>query len=156
MTKIDLFQAVRRNDSDTFYSQIDKVDINLIDEDGQNLLHEAVSFNNTLLGKELITRKINVNHKDGNSQTPLHYIANKKETELALLILNGGGDLNIEDKYGNQPLWTAVFNARGDYKIVKQFMNFSPDINHKNRNDKSPLDFAQQISDQSLISILKR
>ena len=155
MAEIDLFQAVRRNDTDVFYSQIDKVDINQVDEDGQNLLHEAVAFSNTLLGKELITRNIIVNQKDINSQTPLHYAANKKEIELAALILNDGGDLNIEDKHGNQPLWTAVFNAKGGYEMVKQFMSFNPDVNHKNQNGKSPLDFAQQINDQSLVNILK-
>lgn len=154
MTEIDLFQAVRRNDADAFYSQIDNVNINQIDEEGQNLLHEAVAFHNNLLGKELIARNINVNHKDMNSRTPLHYAANSKEIELSKLILNSGGDLNIEDKYGNQPLWTAVFNAKGDYEMVKQFIEFNPDVNHKNQNGKSPLDFAQQINDQSLVSIL--
>ena len=156
MTEIDLFQAVRRNDTDVFYSQIDSIDINQVDEDGQNLLHEAVAFNNSLLGKELIERNINVNHKDASSQTPLHYAANNKEIELSSLILNSGGNLNIEDKYGNQPLWTAVFNAKGDYEMVKQFMSFNPDVNHKNQNGKSPLAFAQQINDGSLISILTR
>ena len=155
MTEINLFQAVRRNDTNTFYSRIDEEDINQIDENGQNLLHEAVAFNNNLLGKELIARNIDVNHKDVNFQTPLHYAANNKETALAELILNSGGNLNIEDKYGNQPLWTAVFNAKGDYEIVKLLMNFKPDVNHKNLHGKSPLDFAQQINDQALVNILK-
>jgi len=155
MTEIDLFQAIRQNDTDFFYSHIDNIDVNQIDEDGQNLLHEAVAYSRNQLAKDLIARNINVNHKDVNSQTPLHYAANNKEIELARLILNNGGDLNIEDKYGNQPLWTAVFNAKGDYEMVKQFMGFNPDINHKNKAGKSPLDFAQQINDQELISILK-
>jgi len=154
MVEIDLFQAVRRNNTDFFYSQIDNMDINQTDEDGQNLLHEAVAFHNNLLAKELITRNINVNHKDVNSQTPLHYAANNKETELAKLILNNGGDLSIEDKYGNQPLWTAVFNAKGEYDLVKEFLNFKPNVNHKNKHGKSPLDFAQQINDKSLVNIL--
>ncbi len=154
MTEVDLFQAIRRNDTDGFYSQIDNVDINQLDEDGQSLLHEAVAFNNSSLGKELIAKNIDVNHKDMNSQTPLHYAANNKEIEIAMLILNNGGSLNIEDKYGNQPLWTAVVNAKGDYKMVEQFMKFNPDVNHKNQSGKSPLGFAQQINDQSLISIL--
>ncbi len=155
MTKVNLFQAIRQNDTDTFYSNIDAADINQTDEDGQNFLHEAVAFNNNLLGKKLIEKNIDVNHKDVNFQTPLHYAANNKENELAELILNNGGNLNVEDKYGNQPLWTAVFNAKGDYGIVKLFISFKPDINHKNQHGKSPLDFAQQINDQILVNILK-
>ncbi len=151
---MSLFQAIRLNDKNGFYSEIDKVYINQANEDGQNMLHEAVAYNNFAFAKALISRNINVNHQDIKSQTPLHYAANHKVLDIAELILNSGGSLNIEDDYGNQPVWTAVFNARGDYEIVKYFLRFNPDIRHKNRAGRSPLDFAKQINDQSLVNML--
>jgi len=155
MTVVDLFQVIRRNEKDIFYSGIDKADINQVNEDGQNLLHESVASNNLEFANELIKRKIDINHKDLNSQTPLHYVAYHKTLEIAELILIYGASLAIEDNYGNQPLWIAVFNARGDYEMVKTFLKFKPDVNHKNKNGKSPLDFAKQIHDQALVNILE-
>ncbi|MBD9354546.1 ankyrin repeat domain-containing protein [Methylomonas albis] len=154
MGNIDLFQVIRLNDEEKFYSEIDDVDINQVNEDGQNMLHEAVAYNNLPFAKALIKRNIDVNHRDIKSQTPLHYAANHGFLDIAELILNSGGSLNIEDDYGNQPTWTAVFNARGNYEIVKCFLKFKPDISHKNRAGRSPLDFANQINDQNLIHIL--
>jgi len=154
MGNIDLFQAIRLNDENAFYSEIDHVDVNQVNEDGQNMLHEAVAYNNFPFAKELIKRNIDVNHRDIKSQTPLHYAANHRVLDIAELILNSGGSLNVEDEYGNQPTWTAVFSARGSYEIVNCFLKFKPDIRHKNRAGRSPLDFANQINDRQLVTIL--
>ena len=154
MNNISLFRAIRLNDKDGFYSEVDKVNINQVNEDGQNMLHEAVAYNNFPFAKALIKRNIDVNHRDVKARTPLHYAANHRVLDIAELILNSGGSLNIEDDYGNQPIWTAVFNARGNYEIVKCFLKFKPDIRHKNRAGRSPLDFANQINDQVLVNIL--
>lgn len=156
MAKIDLFQAIKINSYDLFYSEIDKADINQVNEYGQNLLHEAVTSRNVEFVNELIKRHIELNHKDANFQTPLHYAAYHKTLEIAETILIYGGSLNVEDKYGNQPLWTAVFNARGNYELVLIFLRFKPDVNHRNNNCKSPLDFARQINDKILVSILEK
>jgi ankyrin repeat protein len=61
----------------------------------------------------------------------------------------------LEDIYGNQALWTAVFNAKGNYTVVEAFLKFKQDVEHKNKYGKSPLDFAKQITDQFLIKILE-
>jgi len=149
-----LFQAIRNNDRNLFNAYIDEADINQINENGQNLLHEAIVSQNSLIAEELIYRKINVNQGDKNLQTPLHYCAMHDNADIARLILLHGGHLNLSDNFGNQPLWIAVFNAKGRYNIVNVFMQYNPDIHHKNNNNKSPLDFAKQINDQTLVSIL--
>ena len=156
MTKIDLFQTIRLNDIDAFYSEIDKQDINQTDGDGRNLLHITMANNNVVLAKELIAKNIDVNHRDKKKQTPLHYAATRNCIEIAEMILSNGGSMNLEDSYGNQPLWTAVFNARGNYQMVNLFLKFKPDIYHKNKHGRSPLDFAHQINDELLIDILMK
>jgi ankyrin repeat protein len=152
---MNLFEYIRKNNKDLFYMHIDSVDINQTNEQGQNMLHEAIAFNNKALSEELIKRKINVNHQDEKLQTPLHYVANYNNSKIAKLLLNNHGDLNVVDKYRNSPLWTATFNARGSYEIIKLFLKYFPDINHKNNNNKSPLDFARKINDKELIDLLK-
>ena len=68
------------------------------------------------------------------------------------MILQNGGDVNVKDKYGNNPLWTAVFNE--NYQIVQLYVDNNGDINNKNGNNMSPLDFAIELADTTLIEIL--
>jgi len=151
----DIFQAVRLNELDVYNDLIAQIDINLMDEDEQNLLHEAISHNNTLLGIDLIRRNINVNKQDKSGQTPLHYAAAFGNYELAEAIIKAGGNPNIKDIHQNNALWTAVFNARGKYKIVELYKRAGADTYSKNKANRSPLDFALQIKDEILVAILE-
>ncbi|MBD9354551.1 ankyrin repeat domain-containing protein [Methylomonas albis] len=116
-------------------------------------LFQSIRLNDENTSYEEIDN-VDVNHRDIKARTSLHYAANHKVLEIAELILNSGGALNIENDYGNQPTWTALFNARGNYEIVKCFLKFKPDIRHKNRAGRSPLDFANQINYRVLVNNL--
>lgn len=151
----DLFQSVRLNDKDVYKDLIQQVDINITNEYNQNLLHEAVAFNNTEIGIDLISRRIDVNHKDNEGFTPLHFTAHYNNFVLTEAILNCGGNPNIKNKYSNNAIWVATFNARGKYELVKLFKKHGGDPHAKNLNGKSALDFARQIGDKNLISILE-
>ena len=155
MPAINMFQVVRNNDTDTFLSALGKFDINQVNEDGQNLLHEAIAFGNIFFAEKLIAMMIDVNCIDAKTQTPLHFAANFRAQAIAEAILRNGGNLDIEDRYGNQALWPAVFNARGDYGLVLQFLKHRLDVNYKNKAGRSPLDFARQIGDKKLIDLLE-
>lgn len=153
---MDIFQTVKLNQEREFSSAIDKTEINVINEFGQNMLHMAVAGGANSIGKELVRRGIEVNRQDSKGQTPLHYAAVHASSELAKAILEAGGDVSIKDSYGNTPLWSAVFNARGKHDLVKLMMRFGPDPKSKNKAGKSPLDFARQINDEALIAILEQ
>src|SRR5687768_12623996 len=98
---VDIFQAVRLDDRKSFRSGIDGASINVTNEFGQNLLHEAAGWGNVALGEELIARGVNVNHQDSVGQTPLHYAAEHKNLRIAEAILRSGGKLDISDQFGN-------------------------------------------------------
>ena len=151
-----LFQSIRINDTDVYYNLILQVDVNIANEFNQNLLHETVAYNNTEIGLDLIHRKIDVNHKDYEGFTPLHLAAHYNNFVLAEAILNFGGSPNIKNKYGNNALWVAVFNALGKYELVKLIKKHGGDPHAKNMNGKSAMDFARQIGDKILISILEQ
>ena len=150
----DFFQVVRLDDRASYYSSINNIDINMVDDDNQNLLQEAIAHGNSFIGQDLIKREININHQDKSGLTPLHYVAAHYNPELAEAILTEGGDVNIRDSHGNNALWTAVFNAKGRYDIVKMFISNGGDAYTKNNHHRSPLDFARQIKDEQLIDIL--
>lgn len=151
---MDIFQIVRLNEEENYHSLIDKVNINILNEDSQNLLHEAITYKRDTLGLDLINRNININQKDKDGLTPLHYTASYNNFKLAEIIIRKGGDVNICDKHGNNSLWTATFNAKGKYELVVLFIKSGADAFNKNKYGKSAIDFANQIEDEALIRIL--
>lgn len=154
---IDVFQAIRLNEPNLAAIIADVPDINIRDEDGQCLLHEAAASKNEQATKELIRCGIDVNAKDKHGQTPLHFAANRSCAALVRLILSNGGDFAIQDEHDNTPLWTAVFKARGNYATVATFLEFGAAqvATLKNRYGRSPLDFAKQIGDSELVGLLE-
>ena len=76
--------------------------------------------------------------------------------EIAKLLLQKQAEINVYDYYGNNPLWYAVFEANKteDYRMVKLFLEHGADIHHKNKADRSPLDFAKKVNDTALINLL--
>lgn len=154
MKENDLFSIVEHVSYEQYENAISNVCINDCNECKQNLLHEAIACCRNDIATDLINRNINIDQQDYRGETPLHYCAAYFNLEIAELLLQKKAQVNIIDKYGNNPLWVAVFNARGDYRMVRLFLRYGADIQHKNRANRSPLDFAKQINDLDLVNIL--
>ncbi len=154
---MDSFQLIRLGQGQELLRLIDAkaTDINAVNRSSQNLLQEAIAGKQSDLASELITRGIDVNHKDEQGQTPLQYAAVHKDFKTAKALVEKGADLATIDKYGNGPLWTAVFNARGNYDIVALLVANGANPNTKNKVGRSALDFATQIKENDLISLLE-
>lgn len=151
----DVFTAIRLNDTSKYYELILSNNINVLNDNKRNLLHVAIAFKNIEICRDLIERGIDVNHKDYNGQTPLHFCAQYRNVEIAKVVLSINGDPNIKDSYGNNALWTATFNARGNYELITLLIEKGGDALSKNLSNRSPLDFAKQINDLELIKILE-
>jgi ankyrin repeat protein len=154
-----LFDAI----ADKNFLKVKKVfknvnNINQVDKYGYSALHIASSIGSEEIALFLIANGINVNIQDKRGQTALHYTAVYNQLELAKKILLNGGDLSIVDIYGNQPLWTAVFNDKGKsdrIEFVKLYIEKGADINHKNTVDKSPRDIVTIAGYENLKSVMK-
>lgn len=130
-------------------------DLSAKDEYGAGPLHIALASNNLEIIKPLIEQGFDLDLQDGAGKTILHYLAEDPDLYgFAQTLPLDNRSMQIEDTYGNTPLWSAVFNARGRYDLVKHYLQAGGDINKKNKHQKSPLDFAQQINDEPLIAIL--
>lgn len=154
MSYNEIFSIIRVGTYEQYEKNIVVVDIDCCNEYKQNLLQEAIAASKNDIAKDLINRDID--NQDSNGQTPLHYCAQYLNIEIARLLLSKSADINIEDAYGNNPLWTAVFNARGDYRMVELFIEYNANIYHLNKAGRSPLDFAKQIDDTKLVQILSK
>jgi len=154
---MDLFAMIRRTDDIAqILAGLDAVNIDMVENGGQNLLHTAIAYKKPELGIELVKRQIDVNHQDGKGMTPLHYTAWHFSPLLAELILQHGGDPNICDRHGNGPLWYAIQFAKGHYDLIELLLDAGADVTTRNKHGKSPLDLAGQINDSCLVELLTR
>lgn len=155
--KADIFTIVQYGNLETFIKKFSQSDINKKSEIGSGLLHYAIVGENYDIALFLLQKGIDVNMTNSDGQTPLHLISFYPNLEVAKKILEKGGSINIRDKYGNNALWSAVFNCKGkNYEIVDLFMQYNPDTTTKNKAGRSPLDFAKQVGNEKLINMLQK
>ncbi|MGH2272181.1 ankyrin repeat domain-containing protein [Anaerohalosphaeraceae bacterium U12dextr] len=152
---MDIFQIIRCDSPADILRSLSSVDVNILNDDKENLLHEAIAHN-PQVAHELIDRNINLNQQTRKGSTPLHYAATHQQYEIAKKIIEKGCQINLVDIHGNNPLWYAVFFAKGYYDLVQLLMKHGADPHHKNKAGRSALDFATQIKDSELIQILNR
>ena len=150
----NFFQLIRNKKNEAFINTLHLDKINSLNKESQSFLIEAICYHNDEICEFLINKNIDINIKDINGKTALHYCAEFSNIKIAKLILEKRINVNAKDVYGNNSLWTAVFNARGDYDLVKLLLAYNIDKNNTNVNGKRPVDFAKQISDEDLIKIL--
>lgn len=153
---MDIFADLRAGDEKAFYANLDKVDINVVNDSGSNLLHVAIARKNVKIALDLITRGIDVNRQNAQGQTPLHHAATFQLVELVQAIHRAGGKVSISDVHGNTPLWTAVAKPKRNHAIVKLLLDAGGDPAAKNKAGMSCLDIAKQINSEALVALLER
>lgn len=155
--KADIFTLAKFGDLESFKEKFEIKLINSKSKQGSGLLHYAISGKQFDIALFLIENGIDVNMTNLDGQTALHLLGANQDLEVIKALIQKGIDVNIRDKYGNNAMWSVVFNCKGkNYEIVKFLMKQSPDITSKNKAGRSPIDFANQINDKRLLEILNK
>jgi len=155
--KSDIFTLAKFGDLDSFVIKFNPVEVNKKSQHGSGLLHYAISGEKFDIAKFVLDNGIDVNMTNSDGQTALHLICINQDIGIAKELLYKGIDVNLKDKFGNNAIWTAVFNCKGkNYEMVRLLMSYNPDIITKNKAGRSPLDFAMQIKDETLINLLNQ
>ncbi|QLE02544.1 ankyrin repeat domain-containing protein [Galbibacter sp. BG1] len=155
-----IIDFARENNEKEAINLIDneKTSVNVEDKDGYNLLMISLLRGLEDLSLKLIERNINLKHQDSKGQTILHHLAIFYNEKILLKCLEEGADLSISDIYGNQSLWTTVFNDKGYGKrleMIKILMEYGADPYHKNNVEKSPYDMARITKNNEVKSIFE-
>jgi uncharacterized protein len=121
--------------------------------------------NNFDIALFLINQNSDVNMKDAEGRTALHYICENQvvfegqnlNIIVAKKLLQHGADIHLRDKLGNSVMRSAAINCKGrNYEMVSLFLEYNADILIKNIFGRSALDTAMQIGYERLINILLR
>ena len=104
-------------------------------------IHDAVRTGNIEAVKQHIAAGTDVNAKDQNGKTPLHYAAWKGHKEIAELLIANGADVNAKDDKGGTPLHVAAWE--GHTEVAELFIAKGADMNAKMEDGDTPLDLAK-------------
>ncbi|SEC01459.1 Ankyrin repeat-containing protein [Tenacibaculum sp. MAR_2009_124] len=143
---MSLFKIIRENKYDKFINEFSEKDLTLTDSQKYNLLMVSIFEGAKEISFFLIDKGIDLNYQDKKGQTVLHHLAIYYDKHILIKILGNDIDINISDNYGNQALWSAVFNDKGFGKrteMVKLLIDYGADPNHINNVNKSPIEISQ-------------
>lgn len=151
----EIRQAITYSTPDDAISAISSTDVNIFDREGRTpIIHASIKCS-IPVAEWLVANGANINHQDRNGWTALHFAVQENRQDMVGFLLKSGAAVGIRDSHGNSPLWGAVFNARGHYEIVNILLAHKADPTSKNNANRSPLDFATQIGDETLKLLLK-
>lgn len=119
-------------------------------------LYKACQEGNVAKLKELLKKSenIDINAHHENGSTCLHgvVIHNCQYLEMVSLLLEHGASVNIKDNDGNTPLHSAVlFHCKEN---IKEIIKYNPDITIENKDGVTAVDFAKNVDDTELESLL--
>jgi len=117
-------------------------------------LIEAVLEHNEGKLKNLLASGADVNIIGQGGWTALHFAVQENNIIIAKILLNNGAQVDIQEKYGNTPLFKAVFNCNGDGEMIKLLISYGADKNLKNNYGVSPLDLANTIANYPVAQFL--
>jgi len=124
------------------------------DMTGATPLHMAAMHGNLPVVKVLLAHGAAVNSGDANGYTPLYAAVAGGQRETVACLLHAGADPRISTQIdGATPLHEAAWRT-GTEEIVKLLLAFGADPNSKDQKDKTPLDYAIEEQDESLVKIL--
>ena len=124
------------------------------DGDGFTPLMHASIDGQEKIAQLLLEFKANPNLQDRNGASALHYAAKKHSVNIMELLLRSGAKVDIQDKFGNTPLWGAVFESRGRGEAIKTLLRAGANPDLKNLSGVSPRELAGNIGNYNVAQFL--
>jgi ankyrin repeat protein len=124
--------------------------------DGWTPLHLAAFFGRHNIAERLLDAGADPCAVSRNSlrNTPLHAALAGRHTDVAILLVSRGGDVNATDAGRHTPLHIAAENGLVD--AVKALLDFGADAHAVDADDKTPLSRAAAQNRSDVVDLLNR
>jgi ankyrin repeat protein len=157
MTRSDLRKLAIQNLVEELRAALrEGADPNESDSLGSTALHAAIAYKSLDVITVLLEHGADVTMQDKDGSTALHYAVEHGLPQIAeQLLAKNPKVVAIADKFGNEPLWTAAFNAKGNYGLVSLLLRHGANPHHKNDANLTPLDIPKRKDDAALLGILE-
>ena len=116
------------------------------DKDERTLLMHAVLAKNLELVSWLVGKGALVEHRDKLGWSALHYAAQGHQASILEVLLSVHPDIDLQDQYGNTPLWRATFDSKGEGDLIELLLRAGANPHVKNHSGISPYDLALTIA----------
>lgn len=122
-------------------------------------IYDSIGLNTKEVISKLISLGVDINAKLCAGTTLLTWFCTDKE--MLNLLLKNNPDVNKADDFGNTPLIALCYNAfflllnsEDAFEIVKTLINHGADVNLKNNDNKTALDYAAEVGNKEIVDIL--
>lgn len=129
------------------------VDVNAVDQYGENILHSSLMCSNYKIVKLFIEAGVDVNSRDKEGLTVLMKAANGCDYRIIKHLVKAGADVNARDK--NEE--TALIMASKEYEFqrIKALIEGGSDVNAMCKQGKTPLEYAfEQRRNLTIIKLI--
>jgi uncharacterized protein len=118
-------------------------------------LHYAASENDLDAVRRHLAAGVDPDVGDAQAFRPLHFAAQQNAAEVATLLLQAGAEVDAVNVHGNTPLWAAVFNCRGEGKLITLLRRYGADPNRANAHGMTPVGLARRIANYRVAVFLE-
>ncbi len=103
--------------------------------------------------KKLISSGVDVNAKNDDGWTALHWASRNGHTEIVKLLIKAWASVNTKNNYGLTALMLA--SMYGHTEVAKFLINSVADVNIKNNNDKTAFMLAEEKGYSEIVNLLE-
>lgn len=118
----------------------------MLDPSGRTPLHYAALNDDNSQVVELLTLGESPDVADNNGFVPLHFAAQGYAVDATRLLLEACATVDAVNRFGNTPLFVAVYDSRGRGEVIRMLLEHGADPDHANSSGQSPRGLAALIS----------
>ncbi len=119
---MDFFKLVKDGELKTLEEKLTYLDTEIKNEEGFNLLHEAVKSNHYDIVDFLLLEGMDPNEKAKDGSTSLHFAVESGSEDIVTLLIDYGADLYIKNNRQRTPLQMASFMKNRRLLVVLEQM----------------------------------
>lgn len=121
-----------------------------LDRKGRGPLHYASADADLPAVLDLLASGADPNIQDVDGWSPLHFSARANAAEVTKVLLEAGANVHALDKFGNTPLFHAVFNCKEDGTVIRYLRLAGAEPTSENSYGVSPAKLARTISNYNV------